>query len=150
MSGRSKILACVFALAACVGVSAPALAQGSAFTLIEVADFDISWAMAFLPDGCMLVTEQRGVLKLYTPDKGTAEISGVPDVAYLGQDGLGGVVLHPHFADNELVYLSHAEAGVGSARGAAVEPDDLQRQPVPAMAGRCLHRRPVLAGDRAR
>lgn len=80
MSERSKILACAFALATCVGVNAPALAQGSAFTLIEVADFDIPWAMAFLPDGRMLVTEQRGVLKLYTPGKGTAEISGVPDV----------------------------------------------------------------------
>lgn len=30
------------------------------------------------------------------------------------------MVLHPHFADNELVYLSYAEAGVGSTRGAAV------------------------------
>lgn len=120
MSERSKIWAYALALATCVGVNTPALAQSSAFTLTEVADFDIPWAMAFLPDGRMLVTEQRGVLKLYTPGKGTTEISGVPDVAYLGQGGLGDVVLHPDFAHNELVYLSYAEAGVGSTRGAAV------------------------------
>jgi len=120
MSERSKTLACALALATSVGLSAPALAQNAAFTLTEVADFDIPWAMAFLPDGRILVTEQRGVLKLYTPGGGTAEISGVPDVAYLGQGGLGDVVLHPKFADNELVYLSYAEAGVGSTRGAAV------------------------------
>lgn len=120
MSERSKILACALALATSVGLSASALAQNAAFTLTEVADFDIPWAMAFLPDGRILVTEQRGVLKLYTPGGRTAEISGVPDVAYLGQGGLGDVVLHPKFADNELVYLSYAEAGVGSTRGAAV------------------------------
>jgi len=68
----------------------------------------------------VLVTEQRGVLKLYTPGKGATEITGVPEVSYLGQGGLGDVVLHPKFADNQLVYLSYVEAGVGSTRGAAV------------------------------
>lgn len=120
MSQRSKFLAYALALAACVGVNTPALAQSTAFTVTEVADFDIPWAMAFLPDGRVLVTEQRGTLKLYTPGGGTTEISGVPEVAYLGQGGLGDVVLHPDFADNELVYLSYAEAGDGNTRGAAV------------------------------
>jgi len=120
MSERSKILACALALATCVGVNARALAQSSAYTLTEVADFDIPWAMEFLPDGRVLVTEQRGVLKLYTPGKGTADISGVPEVAYVGQGGLGDVVLHPQFADNQLVYLSYVEPGAGSTRGAAV------------------------------
>ena len=44
----------------------------------------------------------------------------MPDVAYGGQGGLGDVALHPDFADNGIVYLSYAEAGVGGTRGAAV------------------------------
>jgi glucose/arabinose dehydrogenase len=44
----------------------------------------------------------------------------VPEVAFGGQGGFGDVVLHPDFAENELVYLSYAEAGEGGTRGAAV------------------------------
>ena len=90
------------------------------FTVTEVADFDIPWAMAFLPDGRMLVTEQRGMLKLYTPGGASVDIRGVPQVSWFGQGGLGDVVLHPDFANNGLVYLSYAEAGEGELRGAAV------------------------------
>jgi glucose/arabinose dehydrogenase len=77
------------------------------------------WALEFLPDGRLLVTEQQGSLKIY--ESGTvAEITGVPEVAFGGQGGFGDVVLHPDFAENELVYLSYAEAGEGGTRGAAV------------------------------
>jgi glucose/arabinose dehydrogenase len=41
-------------------------------------------------------------------------------VAYGGQGGLGDVVLHPQFASNRWVYLSHAEAGANGTRGAVV------------------------------
>jgi glucose/arabinose dehydrogenase len=79
------------------------------------------WAIAFLPDGRLLVTEQqRGVLKLVTQDGKSVDISGAPTVSYGGQGGLGDVVLHPDFASNGLVYLSFAEAGDGENRGAAV------------------------------
>jgi glucose/arabinose dehydrogenase len=67
----------------------------------------------------VLVSEQRGALKIY--ESGTvADISGVPEVAFGGQGGFGDVVLHPDFAENNLVYLSYAEAGEGGTRGAAV------------------------------
>jgi glucose/arabinose dehydrogenase len=90
------------------------------FTVTEIADFDIPWAMAFLPDGRMLVTEQRGALKLYTQGGSSVAIRGVPQVSYGGQGGLSEVVLHPDYASNGLVYLSYAEAGEGELRGAAV------------------------------
>ena len=54
------------------------------------------------------------------------EVIGVPAVAYGGQGGLGDVLLHPRFADNRLVYLSYAETGSGSTRGAAVARATLQ------------------------
>jgi len=123
MTSRTKTFAVIGALAACglavaiVSVSA----QTHPFEVTEIADFDAPWALEFLPDGRVLVTEQRGVLKLLSPDDGTiTEIDGVPAVAFAGQGGLGDVVLHPRFAENGLVYLSYAEAGDGDLRGAAV------------------------------
>jgi aldose sugar dehydrogenase len=96
------------------------------FTATPVADFEQPWAMTFLPDGALLVTEQRGELHLYR-DGETRLITGVPEVAFGGQGGLGDVVLHPDFAENQLVYLSYAEPGEGNTRGAAVARARLER-----------------------
>ena len=91
------------------------------FTATPVAEFDEPWAMTFLPDGRLLVTEKEGRLLVVTQDGSkSAPLAGVPAVAYGGQGGLGDVVLHPGFAENGIVYLSYAEAGSGNARGAAV------------------------------
>src|SRR5690606_36546082 len=116
----AKILASAVLLAACSAGDDGVLAQNSAFDAEPVAQFDEPWAMEFLPDGRLLVSEKRGALKLYAPDDGTmGEITGVPEVAYGGQGGFGDVVLHPDFAENGLVYGSYAEAGDGGS-GAAV------------------------------
>ncbi|HEY5566883.1 MAG TPA: PQQ-dependent sugar dehydrogenase [Gammaproteobacteria bacterium] len=120
MFGRSKALALSIALAVSVGATTSVLAQSTPFTVTELGDFDSPWAMEFLPDGRLLVTEQRGALKLYTEGGAISEIGGVPEVSYGGQGGLGDVVLHPDFADNGLIYMSYAEAGDGGTRGAAV------------------------------
>ncbi|UNK42994.1 PQQ-dependent sugar dehydrogenase [Luteimonas sp. S4-F44] len=94
--------------------------EGLPFASTAVASFDEPWALAFLPDGRLLVTEKAGTLKLVTlPDGQAREIAGVPDVAYAGQGGLGDVAPHPQFAQNGLIYLSYAEDGNGG-RGAAV------------------------------
>ncbi|MGH9173273.1 MAG: PQQ-dependent sugar dehydrogenase [Vicinamibacterales bacterium] len=91
------------------------------FKVEAVASFDEPWALAFLPDGRMLVTEMKGNLFI-VPQQGkeATKVAGVPDVDYGGQGGLGDVVLHPKFAENRLVYLSYAEGGPGGTRGAAV------------------------------
>jgi glucose/arabinose dehydrogenase len=92
-----------------------------AFKSTEVARFDQPWAMTFLPDGRLLVTEKPGRLRLIdVATRQIGEIIGVPAVAYGGQGGLGDVVLHPQFASNRWVYLSYAEEGAGGVRGAAV------------------------------
>jgi glucose/arabinose dehydrogenase len=71
-------------------------ARSQAFESTEIADFDESWALEFLPDGRLLVTEKRGELKLYDPASGNiGNVSGVPEVAYQGQTGLGDIVLDP-------------------------------------------------------
>ena len=95
-------------------------AAGRPFTVEAVANFNEPWAMTFLPGGRQaLITEKRGVLKLWTVGGEAVDVAGVPTVDYGGQGGLGDVVLHPQFAQNGLVYLSFAEAGEGG-RGAAV------------------------------
>lgn len=90
------------------------------FVVEQLAQFDEPWAMTFLPDGRLLVTERAGALRLHDPATGaTGQVGGVPEVVHAGQGGLGDVVLHPEFADNQWVYLSFAEAGDGGS-GAAV------------------------------
>lgn len=111
--------------AALAAVSVAALAQAPAaspppFEAKPVAKLAEPWAIAFLPDGRMLVTEKKGKLKLVTQDGKIGEISGAPAVDYGGQGGFGDVVVHPKFADNGYIYFSYAEAGEGDTRGAAV------------------------------
>lgn len=98
----------------------------ASFTATAMAKFDRPWAMTFLPDGRLLVTEKKGALKLHVLNGKTGDIRGVPKVAYGGQGGFGDVVLHPRFKDNSVVYLSYAEGGPDGKRGAAVARATLQ------------------------
>ena len=83
--------------------------------------FNEPWAMTFLPDGRLLVTEKPGQLRLFNPStKTTGTITGLPSVSYGGQGGMGDVLLHPQFASNRYVYYSYAEAGANSTHGAVV------------------------------
>ena len=92
------------------------------FEVEPITSFDEPWALAFLPDGRMLVTEKKGSLFIVTQNGEKSQyINGVPDVAYGGQGGLGDVALHPDFIENRVIYLSYVESGVGGhTRGAAV------------------------------
>lgn len=122
---RRSVLALLAGLLA--GCAGPA---PKPFTETEIARFDEPWAMTFLPDGALLVTEKAGKLKLLPADLREAiEITGVPEVAYGGQGGLGDVVLHPRFAENGLVYLSYAEVDADDEdkKGAAVARARLDR-----------------------
>jgi glucose/arabinose dehydrogenase len=95
--------------------------DGLPFEVSPVATFNEPWAMTFLPDGRMLVTEKRGRLYLVTREgEKSRPIEEVPNVDYRGQGGLGDVILHPDFASNGLIYLSYSESGIGDVRGAAV------------------------------
>ena len=110
---------------AAAGVAATAqrsLAPANApFDAVEVAKFDQPWAMTFLPDGRLLVTEMSGTLRLFDPaTKRTGVVTGTPKSVKVSQGGLGDVVLHPQFASNGLVYLSFVEPGEGSLHGGAV------------------------------
>lgn len=69
---------------------------------------DITWGMAFLPDGNLLVTERGG--KIYRiANKNKQEITGVPEVLNEGQGGLLDIALSPKFKTDNLVYFSYSK-----------------------------------------
>jgi glucose/arabinose dehydrogenase len=105
-------------------------ASGEPFITTEITQFEAPWAMTFLPDGRLLVTEKSGELRLFDPATAqTGTVTGIPEVVNRGQGGFGDVVLHPQFAENNLVYISYVEAaegGTGSivARGTLALDDE--------------------------
>ena len=101
--------------------AAPALAQINAgtlppnpsppFKLTKVAQFDLPWRIAFLPDGRMLITEKIGKLFLATQSGQKLEVTGVPPVLSQNQNGLLGVYLAPSYSSNGEIYLTYSEPG---------------------------------------
>ncbi|NIJ24329.1 PQQ-dependent sugar dehydrogenase [Sphingomonas japonica] len=84
-----------------------------------VATLDNPWAMTFLPDGKMLITERTGLLRMVTNTGTVTTVAGTPAVVAAGQGGLLDVILDPGFASNRRVYLSFTESA-GGATGLAV------------------------------
>src|SRR5262245_51841410 len=79
------------------------------------------WALAFLPDGRLLVTERPGRMRLIAKDgRLSPPLANVPAVVARGQGGLLDVALAPDFATSRLVYLSYAEPREGGSNGASV------------------------------
>lgn len=88
----------------------------TSFKIDTIADgLDRPWAMNFLSDGRMLVTERSGQLRIINNGKlEEAPVKGLPKIYYEGQGGLLDVVPHPDFANNQIIYLSYsAEAAAG-------------------------------------
>src|SRR5690625_6299229 len=70
--------------------------EDKGFATTEVTQFNSPWAMTFLPDGRMLVTEMAGTLPTYDPPSDTrGGVSGVPEVGHACEGALGGVVRRP-------------------------------------------------------
>ncbi|XXJ18655.1 PQQ-dependent sugar dehydrogenase [Desulfovibrio caledoniensis] len=79
---------------------------------------DHPWAMAWLPDGGLLITERPGRVRLFR-DGWLTTVPGTPDVLAYGQGGLLDIALHPDFKDNRLVYFTLA-TGTESANRTAL------------------------------
>jgi len=94
---------------------------GSRLISQNFGTFNEPWAMTFLPDRQLLVTQKTGELLLVDLDNGSqVPVQGVPEVAYGGQGGLGDIILHPQNQNNHLIYLSYAEQDASGKRGAVV------------------------------
>lgn len=83
---------------------------------------EVPWAVAFLPDGRMLVTERPGRLRIIDHGKLLPEpVRGIPAV-YGGEGGLLDVVLHPNYSrpGNDWIYLSYGDKSPGGLAMTAV------------------------------
>ena len=79
------------------------------------------WALAFLPDGRMLVTQKAGTMVILSADGKSvlAAVDGLPAVIVEGMGGLLDVVIDPEFARDPWVYWAYSEAGSGAEAGKA-------------------------------
>ncbi|MDP1875118.1 PQQ-dependent sugar dehydrogenase [Phenylobacterium sp.] len=113
---------------------APEVTANVAYEVVTVAEgLDKPWAIAFLPDGRMLVTEKPGRLRIVTAQgQLSAPVSGLPEVDARGQGGLLDVALDPEFAQNNLIYWSYAEPGGNGTNTTAVARGQLVENPAGA------------------
>lgn len=88
---------------------------------VIASGLDHPWAIAFLPDDRLLVTERAGRLRVITRDGVvSAPVAGVPEVDARGQGGLLDVVVGPSFATDRLIYWTYAEPRGDGANSTSV------------------------------
>ncbi|MDY7231178.1 PQQ-dependent sugar dehydrogenase [Hyalangium rubrum] len=108
---------------------APAIQTKTALQVTEIAlGFRNPWAIAFLPDQRMLVTEKpTGALYIVTPQGAKSPaVAGLPSVDGRGQGGLLDVEVGPDYAQSSLIYWTYYEPrqggnGLAVARAKLVE-----------------------------
>jgi glucose/arabinose dehydrogenase len=82
---------------------------------VVVQGLDVPWAVDFLPDGRLLITDRPGPVRVFTPSKdgGRGELSqplkGTPAVRNRGQGGMLEVAVHPEHSKNGWVYLAFSD-----------------------------------------
>jgi glucose/arabinose dehydrogenase len=112
------ILAAATGTALYFGLTAPLIAPkhkifatsaGEVAVLQVAGPFSHPWAVAFLPENVMLVTERGGRLWRVTEDGARTEVAGAPVVEAKGQGGLLDVVAARDFAATREIFLSFSE-----------------------------------------
>ncbi len=106
-------------------------------TVTEVAtNLHFPWAIAFLPDGRMLVTEKPGTMRIVTQAGAESPpIAGLPAVNFEEQSGLLGLALSPTFAADQRVYWTYSEPRGGKTNGLALARGTLVDGPAPRLDG---------------
>lgn len=112
---RLILLACLAALPA---AAQPIRSERAVFTVTTVAGgLEHPWALAFLPDRRMLVTERPGRVRIVDAQgRVSAPLSGVPEAAAGGQGGMLDIALAPDFAASGGVFFCHS----GRVQGGSV------------------------------
>ncbi|RKG91241.1 PQQ-dependent sugar dehydrogenase [Corallococcus sp. CA049B] len=94
----------------------PAIQTKTPLQVTEIASgFRNPWAIAFLPDQRMLVTEKAtGSLYIVTQQGAkSSAVSGLPAVDARGQGGLLDVEVGPDYAQSQLIYWTYSEPRTG-------------------------------------
>jgi len=75
-----------------------------------------AWAVAFLPDGNFLITQNSGTMRIVKPNGVVmAPLAGVPGVKAVAAQGLHDIVLDPDFARNRTLYFTYFAPPKGEA-----------------------------------
>lgn len=102
-------------------------------TAVFAKGLDSPWAMEFLPDGRVIVTEKAGKIRIVAKDGTPGQpVANVPKVDARGQGGLLDIALSPSFASDRTVYFSFSEPrdkgnGTTVAKAKLVESDGKAR-----------------------
>lgn len=92
------------------------------------------WALAFLPDSSILITEREGNLHLLSLGGGKKRVLGVPRVWAKGQGGLLDVAIDKNFANTKIVFISYSEpSSSGKTAGTAVAKATLNLSEKPSL-----------------
>lgn len=96
-------------------------AEEGALRIVQVAgNLTYPWAVAFLPDGRMLVSERPGNLLLIGSGS-VISLDGLPKIDTVedgeNQGGLLDVVLHPNYQDNGWIYFTYSSPGDNDGAG---------------------------------
>jgi glucose/arabinose dehydrogenase len=86
-------------------------AKGKVHVSVVTKGLERPWAMAWLPNGDMLVTERPGRLRIIHKDGklDPQPIEGLPKMYVSGLAGLMDVALHPNYAKNHLIYFTYTK-----------------------------------------
>ena len=120
---RSISIACAAGLLtmAVSGANAQSFHSAAGDLVVQTVASGLShpWAIAFLPDGRLLVTERPGRMRIVGKDgQLSPALGGVPKVFASGQGGLHDVILDRNYAQNHTIYFCYAEPADGGARTA--------------------------------
>lgn len=105
-------------------------------TEVLAQGLDHPWALAFIGDGRMLVTERPGTMRIVQADQPlSAPLTGLPRIEAGGQGGLLDVITDSKFASNRTIYFCYSEEanartsgnGNSTALASARLSDDLKK-----------------------
>ena len=106
---------CLLTLAAAVATTAAA--QAPRYEVVAKG-LEHPWALAFLGDGRMLVTERPGRLRLVAANGAVGEpVEGLPAIDARGQGGLLDVVVDTNFTNNRTLYFCFSEPAPAGQSG---------------------------------
>jgi len=114
--------------------------QEQTFRMVPMRGLVRPWALEFLPNGDILITEHAGRLRIVRDGVLDPEpLDGMPEVFYQRRKGLMDIALHPRYEENQFVYFTYHRAspehrmagtpvlarGKFDGRGAVMEMRDL-------------------------
>ncbi len=83
-------------------------------TGIVAENLDTPWAIAFLPDNSLLVTERPGRVQHIGKNGNIELVATIQNAKEIGEGGLLGIAIHPKFPANNYVYLYYTYSSNGN------------------------------------